>query len=75
MPVPPESIEVGRCYLTRDRRLRRVNEIRLDGEVRYKYRHFPAAKRRTWRSGVLAVNIFAATVLGEVPCDWTPERE
>jgi hypothetical protein len=73
--IPPEAIQVVRCYLTRDRRVRRVIEIQTDGEVRYKYRSFPAAQRRTWKSGSLFIDIFAATALGEVPCDWTPEMD
>ena len=71
MVVPPESIVIGKCYLTRDGRLRRVTEIRPDGEVRYRYRPFPAARRRTWRSGILHMEAFAATAEREVPYDWT----
>ena len=75
MAVPPDSIEVGRCYLTRDSRLRRVTGIRENGEVGYKYRTFPANPKKTWRSGALRPDIFAATVEREVACDWTPETE
>ena len=75
MPVPPESIEVGKCYLTRETRVRRVTEIRPNGEVRYKYRSFPAHRRGTWQSGALPPDIFAEFVLREVPCDWTPEAD
>jgi hypothetical protein len=73
--VPPKSITAGKGYLTREGRLRRVTDIRPDSEVRYRYRSFPAAKSRTWRSGTLAVETFAATVEREVPCDWRPEGD
>ncbi len=75
MPVPPESIEVGKCYLTNDGRVRRVAKFLPDGRVRYVYRSFPADKRRTWRTGRLDLEGFAATALREVPCDWMPEKE
>ena len=74
MSILPETIQVGRCYLTTDGRVRRVLETGPE-RVRYSYRSFPADPRRTWRSGVLSIEVFAATVEREVPCDWTPEAE
>ena len=74
MSVLAENIRVGRCYLTTDGRVRRALEVRPEG-VRYSYRSFPADPRRTWRSGALSIEAFAATVEREVPCDWTPEAE
>lgn len=75
MSMAPEAIEVGKCYLTGDGRVRRVTDILPSGEVRYRYRSFPAAKRRAWRSGSLRLDVFAATLVREVPCNWTPERD
>ncbi len=71
--IPPESIAVGKCYLTGEGRVRRVLEILPDGRIRYRYRSFLGATSRTWRSGSLSVEVFAATAQREVPCDWTPE--
>jgi hypothetical protein len=71
--IPPGCVQVGKFYVTRDGRLRRVVEIRPNGEVRYRYRSFPAAVHRTWRSGALHIDAFAATVEHEVPCDWRPD--
>ena len=75
MPVPPESIEIGKFYLTNDGRLRRVAKFLSDGQVRYAYRSFPADKRKTWRTGRLDLESFAATAVREVPWDWTPEMD
>ncbi len=75
MSLAPEAIEVGKCYLTGDGRVRRVTDILPGGEVRYRYRSFPAARRRVWRSGSLHLDVFAATVEREVPCNWTPEMD
>jgi hypothetical protein len=75
LSVPPESIEVGRCYLSDDGRVRRVRKFLPDGRVRYTYRSFLAAQASPWRTGRLDVEGFAATALREVPCDWTPEMD
>jgi hypothetical protein len=38
MSAPPESIEVGQCYLTEDGRVRKVMRLLPDGRIRYRYR-------------------------------------
>jgi hypothetical protein len=72
MSVPPESIEVGACYLSNDGRVRKVMRFLTDGRVRYRYRG-PFGGR--WRHGALDLQSFVATVERSVPCNWTPEDE
>jgi hypothetical protein len=69
MSIPPESIQVGRCYLSEEGRVRRVTKFLASGQVRYKYRSFPDDERSPWRTGNLDVGRFAATTLREVSCD------
>ena len=73
MTIPPESIEVGKCYLSMEGRVRRVTKFLPGGRIRYAYRSVPANEGKPWRTGRLDVARFAATALREVPCDWTPE--
>ena len=75
MPLPPESIEVGRCYLSLSSEMRRVLHILPEGQVHYEVR--PAALLRAfgWREGVLELTPFAQLVERGVPCDWTPEAD
>jgi hypothetical protein len=70
--IPPESIEVGQCYLTEDGRVRKVTRLLTDGRVRYKYRGLLSKK---WKWGELSPQTFASTVERPVPCDWTPETD
>lgn len=72
MSVSPESIQVGRCYLSQEGRVRRVLHIQRCGNVRYSYRGNHVRGATKWRSGRLQVGAFAATVEREVPCDWLP---
>ena len=74
MGVPPESIQIGKCYLSNDGRVRRVMKFLPGGRIRYRYRSFPANERGPWRTGRLDIAGFAATTVREVPCNWTPER-
>jgi hypothetical protein len=73
--LPPESIQIGQCYLSEEGRVRRVVAFRPAGWVQYRYRFATSHKRSAWRSGRLSLQTFAVTVTREVPCDWTPERE
>ncbi len=75
MPIPPESIEFGKCYLSNDGRVRGAAKFLPDGRIRYAYRSFPATPGRLWRTGRLDVGRFAETTLREVPCDWMSEAE
>ncbi len=74
MSVPPESIEVGKCYEaqgTRAKQLRRVIRVLPDGRVQYESR----GPRSGWRPGVQERRSFALSVEREVPCDWTPGQD
>ena len=73
MSIPPESIQVGRCYLTADGTIRRVISTDSNGRVRYAER----AGAGPWRPGRLRSlkrQDFAAAVVREVPCAGEPEE-
>jgi hypothetical protein len=72
--IPPESIQVDRCYLTESGSIRKVTSTGSDGQVRYRER----AGAGPWLSGETNKrkrHVFAAAIVREVPCDWTPEGE
>ncbi len=71
MPIPPESIEVGTCYLTGADTVRRVVMIHRDGRIQYAWR---AGYRKKWKVGILMRREFAAAAEREILCDWTPEQ-
>lgn len=76
MSIPPEIIEVGKCYLvdgTRVLYVRRVMRLMPDGRVQYESRTARAVKG--WQPGMLSLGEFASQAKHEVPCDWTLERE
>ncbi len=67
MSVPPESIEIGKCYLAKGGQIRRVVSLEL-GMVAY---HGPARKlvKQAWpRRQIVSVRKFAADAEKEVPC-------
>ena len=73
MPLQPESIQVGQCYLMDTGRIWRVTEL-LPGRVRYQQRR----RDLVWVSDsrdILDIRSFAALVEQPVPCDWTPETD
>jgi hypothetical protein len=72
MPIQPEDIVNGRCYATANGQVRQVLGSR-GADVFYQARTLAMAVG-TWgpRKTVSAAN-FAATVVGEVPCDSVPE--
>ena len=71
MSILPESIEVGKCYLTDGNTVRRVVTIHPDGRVQYEWR---AGLRKKWKAGILPRREFAVAAEQEVTCDWTLER-
>ncbi len=82
MSVPPESIEVGKCYLARgylaagrrSLRVRRVKQIHPDGRVQFEQRRSSVPAGHPWpMSGTMPLDAFALAVEREVPCDWMPE--
>ena len=72
MPVPPESIQVDRCYLTRNDQVARVTKILPNGYVLYAFRSSAVAKAFGWTRAQTEIRSFVALVEREVPCDWTP---
>jgi hypothetical protein len=70
--MSPESIQVGKCYLTDDNTVRRVVTIHPDGRIQYEWR---AGLRKKWKVGILSRREFTAAAEREVPCDWTPETD
>ena len=73
MSFPPESIQVGQCYLVEDGYVRRVLRIKQDLQVLYEYRGGPIPDPSLWRRGMQALEAFARAVERSVPCDWTAE--
>jgi hypothetical protein len=75
MSVPPESIQAGKCYLTRFGQVRRV-VICEHGRVT-----FHTGNRRLYVPGgtprrrVMTLPKFALDAEREVPCNWTPEAD
>ena len=74
MTVLPESIQVGRCYLTDAARVQRVLEITSDGRVVYAHRS-TRSWHKAWTPGTASLRAFALITLREVPCDWSPEAD
>ena len=78
MTIPPESIQVGRCFVAtseRGQRVRRVTILTREGEVRYEARAAAIVSAFGWVAAGLPLSAFASQAEREVPCDWTPERE
>ncbi len=71
MAVPPETIKVGRCYLTDAARVQRVLEITPDGKVIHAHRS-TRSEYKAWTAGTTSLRAFAFITVREVPCDWTP---
>ena len=74
MTVDPDSIEVGRCYLTTTGQVRRALRFMGDGRVQFEERP-GIARRKQWTMDVQCTRFFAAVVERELPCDWTPEAD
>ena len=67
MSIPPERIEVGKCYVTAKGRTRRVVAIEA-GKVTF-HEGQQVALRGTWpRRMVATCATFAANAVSEVPC-------
>ncbi len=71
MTVPPESIEVGKCYLTDAGQVRRALQILPNGRIVYERRpaHRPEAP---WQEASQELSSFARLVEEEVPCHFGP---
>ena len=75
MSVPPESLQVGKCYLMEGGYVRRVVRLMPDGRIQVEHRSGSSGKGSGWKPGMQDGRSFASQVEREVPCDWTPKRE
>jgi hypothetical protein len=81
MSLPPESIQVGRCYLTEVRegrtgkRVCKVIAVSPGGHLTYKHRALDRNRLRSWHKAWTSLDTFASLVSREVPCDWTLEAD
>ena len=74
MALPPEHIEIGKCYLTTTGQVRRPVRFLGDGRVQFEERP-GLVLRKQWSMDVQCVRFFADVVEREVACDWTPEED
>ena len=75
MSVPPESIEVGKCYLDARYRVLHVTHVTRDGRVRFKHQDARPAMVDAWWAGMSSLREFASQTVRQVPCDWSPEAD
>ena len=73
--IPPESIDVGKCYLGDNGKVWRVVRIWPDSRVQFEFRARSLSKAKTWKPGMLLLRDCASPARREVPCDWTPEMD
>lgn len=67
------SIEVGKCYLTRDGQIIRVLQFLSDGDLVYATRAGRRGGQFIWAGAVMSVGNLLISIEREVPCDWVPE--
>ncbi len=72
--ISPESIEIGKCYLTKRGVVRRVLRL-LPGRVQFERRTSTKSGRWAWTPDLTDLRAFALSTEREVPCDWTPEED
>ncbi len=70
MTIPPESIQVGKCYLFPGDLVRRVVAITPDGRVDYEVRGPRPLKG--WRARSANLASFAAGAIMVIECDYEP---
>ncbi len=75
MTILPDSLEVGRCYLSLTGYVRRITRLMPDERVLFEVRPGHVADVKAWRTGILDRRSFIAITEREVPCDWTPEAD
>jgi hypothetical protein len=73
--IPPESIEVGKCYLGDNGKVWRVVRLWPDSRVQFEFRARSRGEARVWKPGMLLLRDFASSAQREVPCDWTPDTD
>ncbi len=74
MPVPLESVAMGKCFAAPGDRVRRVLSIE-GGKVVYETRGAAGIEGSWPRVATVSIGRFAADVEREVPCGWTPITE
>ncbi len=72
MSVPPESITVGKCFVTSGNQVRRVLGIEAS-KVTYEARGSKMIKGKWPRRSTVELGRFAADVAREVPCHYDPD--
>jgi hypothetical protein len=75
MTIPPESIQVGKCYLTSDERVVQVMQFLSNGSLSYRFRRADDTPPFHWTGAVASPEVLPFQPLREVPCDWTPEMD
>ncbi len=81
MSVPPEHIQVGKCYLVQAERskqslgVRRVVRIMADGRVQFEHRPARQVNAGAWKPGMQEARSFAIQILREVSSDWIPDAD
>jgi hypothetical protein len=77
--LPPETIEVGKCYLNhveRGPRVLRVLALLPDGRIQYDYQNrYGTRLLSKWNASILDRAAFARMAERQVPCDWTPAED
>ena len=73
MSLPPESLEVGRCYLTNTGRVWRIIRVMPGERILYEQRS-RRAPAKTWQPGMLVALAAEMLIERENPCDWKPEQ-
>ncbi len=75
MSIPPESIQVGQCYLMETGQVVSIMALLPSGAVQFLQRagHTPEWARSKAR--VLNLRSFAFSAERPVSCDWTPESD
>ncbi len=74
MSIPPESIQVGQCYLMDTGHVRQVLRV-LPGKVQFASRLATTRPGKDLKVDVLDLRSFAFSVERPVPCDWTAESD
>jgi hypothetical protein len=74
MSIPPESIAVGKCYLTLSGEARRV-VVCEHGKVTFHTGQRMRMPGLLPRRQVMTLTTFAQQALREVPCDWMPQGD
>jgi hypothetical protein len=76
--IPPDTIEIGKCYLLETQNVSRVclvTDLMGGSSVRFECRDAaPPGGVFVWANKATDLRSFAHEVLREVHCDWTPEK-